>query len=45
MPGFILPYILDRRRLLPDEGVEDVGDAALGASAERTVQTWGHSPR
>jgi cytochrome bd ubiquinol oxidase subunit II len=34
VPGFILLYVLDQRRLLPDEGVEDVGDSTLGASAD-----------
>ena len=28
-PGFVLLYILDQRHLLPEEGVDDVGDHAL----------------
>ena len=34
VPGFILLYVLDQRRLLPDEGVEDAGDGAVGAAAD-----------
>jgi cytochrome d ubiquinol oxidase subunit II len=34
VPGFVLLYVLDQRRLLPDEGVEDVSDDTLTASAE-----------
>jgi cytochrome d ubiquinol oxidase subunit II len=28
VPGFVLLYVLDQRRLLPEEGVEDVADRA-----------------
>ena len=34
VPGFILLYVLDQRRLLPEEGVEDVGDSAFSVSAD-----------
>ncbi len=34
VPGFVLLYVLDQRELLPEEGVEDVGDRALGADAD-----------
>ena len=34
VPGFILLYVLDQRRLLPDEGVADVADTSFGASAD-----------
>ena len=33
VPGFILLYVLDQHRLLPGEGVADVGDSAVGGSA------------
>jgi cytochrome d ubiquinol oxidase subunit II len=29
LPGFVLLFVLAQRRLLPDEGVPDVGDASL----------------
>jgi len=32
-PGFVLLYVLAQRRLLPEEGVEEPGDAPLGATA------------
>ena len=34
VPGFILLYLLDQRRLLPDEGVADVADTPTAASAD-----------
>ncbi|WIX81845.1 cytochrome d ubiquinol oxidase subunit II [Amycolatopsis carbonis] len=30
LPGFVLLYVLDQRRLLPEEGVEDAADRAAG---------------
>ena len=33
VPAFVLLFTLDRRQLLPDEGVEDIGDQPLGASS------------
>jgi cytochrome d ubiquinol oxidase subunit II len=33
LPGLTLLYVLDRKHLLPEEGVEDVGDRALDQSA------------
>jgi cytochrome d ubiquinol oxidase subunit II len=31
LPGFVLLYVLDQRQLLPEEGVEDAGDRAVGS--------------
>jgi cytochrome bd ubiquinol oxidase subunit II len=31
LPGFVLLYVLDRRQLLPEEGVEDAADRAVGS--------------
>ena len=33
LPGFVLLFMLDQRQLLPEEGVEDIGDRAFDASA------------
>jgi cytochrome d ubiquinol oxidase subunit II len=33
LPGFVLLYMLDQRQLLPEEGVEDIGDRAFDAPA------------
>ena len=33
LPGFVLLYVLDQKQLLPEEGVEDVGDRRLDAPA------------
>ncbi|MEV4601977.1 cytochrome d ubiquinol oxidase subunit II, partial [Amycolatopsis sp. NPDC049253] len=33
LPGFVLLYVLDQRRLLPEEGVEDAADRAAGTEA------------
>ncbi len=32
VPGFVLLYLLDQRRLLPDEGVADVADSSFGVA-------------
>ena len=33
LPGFVLLYVLDQKHLLPEEGVEDVGDRTLDQPA------------
>ncbi len=34
VPGFVLLYVLDQRGLLPDEGIEDVGDLTVDGPRE-----------
>ena len=33
LPGFVLLYVLDQKHLLPEEGVEGVGDGPLDQPA------------
>jgi len=40
LPGFVLLYVLDQRSLLPEEGVDDVGDRA--PSGSRSASSPGH---
>jgi cytochrome bd ubiquinol oxidase subunit II len=35
VPGFILLYVLDQKGLLPEEGVDDAADQALGSRSSR----------
>lgn len=39
LPGFVLLYVLDQKGLLPEEGVDDVGDTAVDRRADGNPST------